>query len=663
MIVFFLLKKWQSFGRKGDLKVKSYIYKANLDLTSLISEDEKKKIKSCNSTLIQVFCGEGDERFQKILSFLVSLFPQATIIGASTDGEIYNEKVLTQSTVISITLFENTKLKIAHSDIKESFSNGVKIAQKLFARDTKLLISFTDGITCNGEEYLKGIASVAPQAKVAGGLAGDNGILQKTTIAIGEQLFHSGAVAVALYSQTLKVHTLYNFGWRSIGIAHTITSSNKNRVFTIDDISAVDFYKKYLGEDIAQLLPAIGIEFPLIMEKNNTRVARAVLKKHPDGSLSFAGNIAQGENVYIGIGSKEEIIKNPITDKHIMTDSFFIYSCMARRRFLPEFIKKEIEPFAYLAPTSGFFTYGEFYTGNKTELLNQTLTAVALSESGSIKKVKKDLTVQKEQKNDINISYLALINILDQTSKNLEEITELRKKDMISSQQAKLAQMGEMVNMIAHQWRQPLNAISASSIKLTMQAQMGLATEDEIIKTMDFIGATTQDMSKTINDFMNFTKPTDKKVDIKFQEIIDNILRMMGAQLKNHNINLIQEIEENLVISTFNKDLKHIIINLFANARDILDEKEIPNKEIKLRAFAKGKDCIIEVSDNAGGIPENAIDKIFNPYFTTKKQGKGTGLGLYMSKKILTETIGGTIDVCNTQDGAKFTIILESAVC
>ena len=642
--------------------MKSYTYKADGALELLIAKEEREEIAAASSVLIQVFCGEGDVKFQKILSFLASQFPNATIIGASTDGEICNDEVTTQKSVISITLFEHTQLKIAYADRQESFNNGVEIAQKLVTEDTKLLLSFADGIACNGEEYLNGIASIAPHLTIAGGLAGDNGALQCTTIAVGEKLYHQGAVAVALYSQILHVQNLYSFGWKSIGLSHTITASDKNRVYTIDNMSAVAFYTKYLGEEIAELLPAIGIEFPLVMEKDGVRVARAVLEKHSDGSLSFAGNIAEGEEVYMGVGSKEEIVKNPIEAEQMAVESFFIYSCMARRRFLPELVAKEIAPFAHLAPTSGFFTYGEFFTNNKPELLNQTLTAVALSESGNIKRVKKDFT-HLEKSRKLNITQEALTNILNQTSKDLAEITELRERDMVSSQQAKLVQMGEMVNMIAHQWRQPLNAISAASIKMSMQAQMGMATEEEIEKTMHFIETTTQDMSKTINDFMNFTKPTDEKMCVLFQEIIDDILRMMGAQLKNHNINFIEEVEEHLEITTFNKDLEHILINLFSNARDAFDEKSIANKEIRLRAFREEDDCIIEVSDNAGGIPDGVIDKIFNPYFTTKEQGKGTGLGLYMSKKILVETIGGHIDVCNTEDGAKFTIRLKGALC
>ncbi|SFV75094.1 histidine kinase [hydrothermal vent metagenome] len=640
--------------------MKSYIYKIGESVTTSIPQEQKEKIYNALSVLIQVFCGEGDEKFQEILSFLTLQFPNAIIIGASTDGEIFHDKVTTQNSIISISLFEHTTLEAFYVDTKESFCDGSTMAHQLMKKDIKLLLTFADGIAINGEEYLNGIASVAPSIKVAGGLAGDNGNLQKTTIAIGDKLYHSGAVGVALFSDVLQVKSLYSFGWKSIGIAHKITSSRKNRVFLIDDMSAVDFYAKYLGKGIAKLLPSIGIEFPLVMKKDGVEIARAVLEKHLDGSLSFAGNIEEGAEVYLGVGSKEEIVSSPIRSSELVVESFFIYSCMARRRFLPEFIEYEIAPFTHLAPTSGFFTYGEFYTDKKPELLNQTLTAVALSESDVIKRVNKSENQKKENK---NITREALTNILNQTSKDLIAMSELRQRDIISSQEAKLVQMGEMVNMIAHQWRQPLNAISAASIKLSMQAQLGIINEEEIVKTMEFIEQTTQDMSKTINDFMNFTKPTDEKVRVKLQDILDDILRMMGAQLKNHNINFVSEVEDDFEILTFSKDLEHILLNLFSNARDAFDTKEIPNKEIKVISFVRKKDCVIEVVDNAGGIPKDVIGRVFDPYFTTKEQGKGTGLGLYMSKKLLTETIGGIIEVKNIQDGAKFTIILKDAVC
>ncbi|MEZ4693590.1 MAG: FIST C-terminal domain-containing protein [Aliarcobacter sp.] len=161
---------------------------------------------------------------------------------------------------------------------------------------------------------------------------------------------------------------------------------NKNRVYKISGLTPLDFYEKYLGEYVAKSLPATGIEFPLILQKNNIPLARAVIAKHEDGSLSFAGNLHKGDVVKLGFGNVELIMSNPLKSLFSKccvkdTETFFIYACMARRRYMPNLIDIEIKPFSKIAPTAGFFTYGEFYhnSGNN-ELLNQTLTILALSE-------------------------------------------------------------------------------------------------------------------------------------------------------------------------------------------------------------------------------------------------------------------------------------------
>ena len=117
--------------------------------------------------------------------------------------------------------------------------------------------------------------------------------------------------------------------------------------------------------------------------------------------------------------------------------------------------------------------------------------------------------------------------------------------------------------------------------------------------------------------------------------------------------------QNDLSVITYKKDLEHVLINLFSNARDALDSKENLDRELRIDIYEKEELCIIEVSDNAGGIDVDILDRIFEPYFTTKEQGKGTGLGLYMSKKMIKETLGGTIKAENIEDGAKFTITLK----
>ena len=641
--------------------MKSYNYEITGKSLENLFEKEYDEIMGYKSVLIQVFSGEKEEIFKQTLLFLNEKFPHASILFASTDGEICEHKVSTQTTVISISLFESTQLKSFYVSEDDSFKAGVLIAKKLVTPQTKLIIAFADGIRTNGEEFLKGIYSVTQDVKVAGGLSGDNGAVKECFVGADNKIYNAGAVAVALDSDILQIQTLYNFGWKSIGLPHKVTSSKQNRVYTIDDMPAVDFYVNYLGQEIIDSLPSIGIEFPLIMKKENVLVARATLLKHEDGSLSFAGDIPEETKVYIGVASKDEIIKNPISKKSLAVESFFIYSCMARRRFLPDTIEDEIKYFSQIAQTSGFFTYGEFYTDKKPELLNQSLTAVALSEVMQEKKIDflSPAVIKKEKK---NISQSALLNLLEKTSKELFEVTELRKEDVITSQQTKLAQMGEMVAMIAHQWRQPLNAISTASIKLNMQAQMDIITSDNIEETTSFIEEMTQSMSKMINDFMNFTKPSNKKECVKFTNITDDIMQLMGVQLKNHDITFMQEIENDFFLNIFNKDLEHVLINLFSNARDAFEGKNITKKEIRVHVSQRDNDCIIEVGDNAGGIEENVIQRLFEPYFTTKEQGKGTGLGLYMSKKILDTNLNGSINVINSGNGALFTIILKDVV-
>ncbi len=236
------------------------------------------------------------------------------------------------------------------------------------------------------------------------------------------------------------------------------------------------------------------------------------------------------------------------------------------------------------------------------------------------------------------------------------DLTDIKEKETLLQKQSHLAQMGEMLSMIAHQWRQPLNAMSASAIKITLKQELGSLTQEEIIEHGYFIQKQTQQMSKVIDDFMNFFKPENQKQYFTFVKVIDSIFSLTKAQLINKNIELKVEEKSAEQIFGYEKELSHVVLNLVSNARDAFDGKDIENKYIKVVFDANEFEYIISVCDNAGGIPKNIIDKVFNPYFTTKEEGKGTGIGLYMSKKILDEIFNATIDVSNTNEGAKFTI-------
>jgi len=370
------------------MKTISTYFTSQTDLQSFI---KKNNLLDSSQLFIQIFTGNNNVTFiMQLTAFFANHFPLSPLIGSTTDGEIKEGYVTTDKTVISFSLFETVKLKTYICDTFENyFQAGQNLASNIVEDDTKVIISFIDGLEGNGEEYLKGIDSIAKNVIVSGGLAGNNATFTKTYIFTKDKVFSKGVVGVSLSSNTLHVFTDFSFDWSAMGKKLTITKAKDNRVFTIDGRTAVDTYIYYLGEDIGQQLPYIGIEFPLIIQRDGLNIARAPIGKEEDGSLIFAGNLHEGDEVRFGYGDIDTILGK--TQAHIdklynvSVESIFLYSCMARRRFIQEAIKHETLVYNKIAPTNGFYTYGEFYScSNNKELLNQSMSLLALSESSTI---------------------------------------------------------------------------------------------------------------------------------------------------------------------------------------------------------------------------------------------------------------------------------------
>jgi hypothetical protein len=382
------------------------------------------------SVLIQIFSSlTHKENLKSIISDIKDVIPHAKIIGATTDGEILENNVTTDKVLVSVSSFENSTLTIAmQENSNDSFICGKELATKLLTDKTKVLILFSEGLHTNGEFFLDGVQSVNSDVLVAGGMAGDGASFEKTYVFCDDEIISDGAVGVAIDSDILKVKSAYSFNWQEIGKPLVITKAKDNRVYEIDNTTALDIYARYLGNDIAELLPATGIEFPLIINRDGMKIARAVLGKEKDGSLFFAGNLNEGDEVYFGFGNSDRILSESIKTrdsfKYTPIESIFIYSCMARRRFLLGDIKAELTPLSSLAPTSGFFTYGEFFKSKKCELLNQTMTILTLSEDR--RAIKRELQDTKTSEDFINFSttYKALTHLIEETSRELKETND-----------------------------------------------------------------------------------------------------------------------------------------------------------------------------------------------------------------------------------------------
>ncbi|MEV9499194.1 sensor histidine kinase [Aliarcobacter butzleri] len=242
---------------------------------------------------------------------------------------------------------------------------------------------------------------------------------------------------------------------------------------------------------------------------------------------------------------------------------------------------------------------------------------------------------------------------------------ELDNKQAILYQQSKMAAMGEMIGNIAHQWRQPLSIITTATSGMVLQKQMGVLTDEFFFEASNRINASSQYLSQTIDDFRNFFIPNKEKSKVNLIEIFKKTLDLISAQFSSKDIKIIKNIE-GVEFESYENELIQALINILNNSRDELIKKD-DERFIFVDAFEKDNFINITIKDNAGGVIKENLDKIFEPYFTTKYKSQGTGIGLYMTEEIITKHLNGTICVENiefTYDekeyfGAEFTIRID----
>lgn len=241
-----------------------------------------------------------------------------------------------------------------------------------------------------------------------------------------------------------------------------------------------------------------------------------------------------------------------------------------------------------------------------------------------------------------------------------EEIQKNKEKEEQLFAQAKLAAMGDMIGNIAHQWRQPLSLISTNASGIKLRHQFGQFDYEELPVHMDKIVEKTQYLSETIDTFRNFLTEGKEYKDIVLQDSINMALDIVYSSLQDNFIKLENNINKlsPININTISGELSEVIINVINNAKDVIIDKEVDDAYIKVNLIHLNKKIVISIEDNGGGIPDDIMPRIFEPYFTTKHKTQGTGLGLHMSYKIITDSLMGRIYAQNTDDGAKFFIEL-----
>jgi signal transduction histidine kinase len=231
----------------------------------------------------------------------------------------------------------------------------------------------------------------------------------------------------------------------------------------------------------------------------------------------------------------------------------------------------------------------------------------------------------------------------------------------------KMASMGEMISNIAHQWRQPLSVISTIATGIKLQKEINVLKDEDLVYNMELINKNAQYLSKTIDDFRNFIKGDQKIQNYNLADTITNFIHIVESSIKNYNINLILDLDTNINIEGNPNELIQCLINIFNNSKDALNETKQNKPLIFISTKREENTIFIKIKDNAGGIPKKIIPKIFEPYFTTKHQSQGTGLGLHMTYKLIQEGMNGKIDATNIEfeyedklyKGVEFKITIE----
>jgi len=239
------------------------------------------------------------------------------------------------------------------------------------------------------------------------------------------------------------------------------------------------------------------------------------------------------------------------------------------------------------------------------------------------------------------------------------EVEKNNQQQLLMLHQSRLAQMGEMISMIAHQWRQPLNTLAMLNQTVVLKYRRDKLDSEIIDYFSESSDKQIQQMSKTIDDFRDFFKPEKEKVDFCISDVITDAIDILNPVLAKHNLTVECENSKKIYSYGYPNELGQALVNIINNAKEALVENKIVDKVLAVHLDEQDDKAVITIRDNAGGIPDDIFDKIFDPYFSTKVEKNGTGLGLYMTKLIIEEHLKGKITVENRDGGAWFTIVLK----
>ncbi len=353
--------------------------------------------------------------------------------------------------------------------------------------------------------------------------------------------------------------------------------------------------------------------FKLII--SNTRLAR------------FRKTVENSDNIVV-VTDKDRIIKY-VNEAFTRTTGYTAQEAIGQK---PSMLKSGLQSKEFYKNLNNTIDSGKKWSG---EFIN-------IDKNGELSYEKASITPVLDEKGNIR-EFIAIK--LDITNETLNG-QQLKEKERLLVQQSKMASMGEMLGNIAHQWRQPLSSISTIATGILVQKEIGVSNEADEIHGLKEINNSVQYLSETINDFREFFKQNKEKQCFNLGNTYKRTLNILKAKFQSKDIEVIENIED-VQIYALENEIIQVMMNILNNARDVLETKEEQKRYIFVNIFQKENNAIIEIKDNGGGVPDEIIHRIFEPYFTTKHQSQGTGIGLYMSYEMITKHLKGAISVEN----------------
>lgn len=615
-------------------------------LYDILQTEEITSISNFQSLLVQIFSAKSEsEWYQSLGNAIRDAFPSAVIMGASSVGEIHEGKIITNSTVILFSFFENSSLNILSYDCARE-SEEI-IGKTLFHDveslnlDIKGMLLLSTPTTSDSGKFFNSFTACGLKYPVFGGGAGDYANKRKTVIFDGFHCHEQGVISVVFSGKYLYIEPLTYMGWIPLSKEMTITGVGDMSVKTIDGDSAFSVYEKYLGIKADADFFQNCLEFPFLLNRRGHVIARVpFFVNEEDGSIQLVADMKEGETFRIGYGDPKRILAESIHIQHkiqaFRPEAIFLYTCICRRFLMQQDIDLETEPFNKIAPTAGFYTFGEFFADKKfNSLLNSTMVAVGFREGIEDKIIANNELITSENSEDNADPYTnqhtriisRLLYFISAIIKELEDQNQLL---LLLDEQK-----NEFLGIAAHDLRNPLGVIQGFADLL--DEEIG----DEFKVYTGTITRVSSEMLNLLNDFLDISKIEAGKLDLKKEEtdyiqVVEKNIKMNSFIAQNKKIKIVHEFEmSEQILSIDRGKIDQVLNNLISNAI----KYSYPDTTIIVKVFRESNQIVTQVIDQGQGIPENEVDGIFSLFQKTSIRPTGGenshGLGLAIVKKII----------------------------